>query len=323
MFKIYDGREHFYQWDLERKLIVEDPTITEVHFCNRTSNCSLVCETYVEDGITLANVPNILLQTDWKMRVYAYDGNYTKHDKCYEIKSRTKPDDYVYTETEVKRWETLEKEVAKIDVLKGSKSDEKVVIDDVATATHELEVEVSQKNMFIFSSAHIEPVIFNGETKFGVNTQLPSGTYTINTKLIIPNTIALRGMIVKADETVKEVFELMTNPSYTFTLEDGEKFKIFHPSGVSEVTLSEFMSVEIEIVIADITDYKLIQKEPYKEFAIKPDGKVEGVYSTYPTINLYTDAPPRAINIKCIYNRDINKAFAELTNAIISLGGNV
>ena len=109
MFKIYDGREHFYQWDLDRKLIVEDPSITEVHFCNRTDNCSLVCETYVEDGVTVVNVPNILLQTDWKIHVYAYDGKHTKHDECYEVKSRTKPSDYVYTETEVKNWEDIEK----------------------------------------------------------------------------------------------------------------------------------------------------------------------------------------------------------------------
>ena len=83
MFKIYDGREHFYQWDLNRKLIVDDPEVKQVHFCNRTDNCSLVCETYVEDGLTVVNVPNILLQSDWKIRVYAYDGYHTKHDKCY------------------------------------------------------------------------------------------------------------------------------------------------------------------------------------------------------------------------------------------------
>ena len=108
MFKIYDGREHFYQWDLDRKLIVEDASVTEVHFCNRTDSCSLVCETYVEDGVTLVNVPNILLQTDWRIHVYAYDETYTKHDECYEVKSRTKPADYVYTETEL--W-TAEKAV--------------------------------------------------------------------------------------------------------------------------------------------------------------------------------------------------------------------
>ena len=108
MFRIEDGREHFYQWDTNRRLIVSDPEIIEVHFCNRTDDCSLVCETYVEDDVTLVDVPNILLQTDWKIRVYAYDGNYTKHDACYEVKSRTKPADYIYTETEVKNYEEYE-----------------------------------------------------------------------------------------------------------------------------------------------------------------------------------------------------------------------
>ena len=100
MFKIYDGREYFYQWDLDRKLVVEDPTVKEVHFTNRATNDAFVCETYVEDGKTLVNVPNILLQTNWRIQAYAYDGFHTKHDKCYEVKSRSKPSDYIYTETE-------------------------------------------------------------------------------------------------------------------------------------------------------------------------------------------------------------------------------
>jgi hypothetical protein len=116
MFYIEDGREHFYQWDVDRRLVVEDPTIKEVHFCNRTDNCSLVCEVYFHDndfgGIHVVNVPNILLQTDWKIRVYAYDGKHTKHDECFEVKTRTKPADYVYTETEIKNWEALELELS-------------------------------------------------------------------------------------------------------------------------------------------------------------------------------------------------------------------
>lgn len=111
MFQIQDGREHFYQWDIDTKLIVEDPTVTQVHFTNRATNDAYVCETYVEDDKTLVNVPNILLQTNWRIQVYAYDGKHTKHDKCYEVKSRSKPTDYVYTETEVKNWDALEERV--------------------------------------------------------------------------------------------------------------------------------------------------------------------------------------------------------------------
>ena len=115
MFTIYDGREKFFQWDKDRKLVVEDAEITEVHFCNRTDECSLVCETYVEDGLTLVNVPNILLQNDWRINVFAYNQSYTKFKKCFDVVSRSKPADYVYTETEIKNYEALEARVTALE----------------------------------------------------------------------------------------------------------------------------------------------------------------------------------------------------------------
>ena len=35
IFKIYDGRTNFWQWDTKQKLIVLDDRITEVRFSNR------------------------------------------------------------------------------------------------------------------------------------------------------------------------------------------------------------------------------------------------------------------------------------------------
>lgn len=115
MFKIYDGREQFYQWDIDRKLIVDDATIAQVHFCNRTDDCSLVCKTYKENGLVLVNVPNVLLQDNWRINVYAYDGKYTKHSDRFDVVPRSKPDDYVYTETEILRWEQLESRIDEIE----------------------------------------------------------------------------------------------------------------------------------------------------------------------------------------------------------------
>jgi hypothetical protein len=103
MFRIADGRECFYQWDSNRKIIVEDAAITELHFCNKTDDCSLVVE--VKDG--LANVPNILLQSDWDVRVYAFCSDYTKVEKRFKVVARTKPSDYAYTETEVRTYNQL------------------------------------------------------------------------------------------------------------------------------------------------------------------------------------------------------------------------
>lgn len=117
MFSILDGRAQFYQWDIDRKLVVEDSTITEVHFCNKTDECSLVCETYTEDGKTVVNVPNILLQDNWRINVYAYNGAYTKFSAIFNVVRRSKPADYIYTETELKDYDDLE---ARVDGLEDN-----------------------------------------------------------------------------------------------------------------------------------------------------------------------------------------------------------
>lgn len=122
MFLLEDGRKHLYQWDLNRRIQVEDPTIAEVHFCNRTDDCALVVETYTDDtydGKTYADIPNIILQQPWDIRAYAYctDG-YTKIEEVFEVKARTRPTDYVYTETEVY---TIEEHLARaIDEAKAN-----------------------------------------------------------------------------------------------------------------------------------------------------------------------------------------------------------
>ena len=110
MFKIEGGGTRFYQWDTNRRIIVEDSNLKEVHFCNTTDDCSLVAETYMENGTSFVNVPNILLQDVWPIRVYAYE-SYTKSYVVFNIIARTKPADYVYTETEIKSWEDLERKV--------------------------------------------------------------------------------------------------------------------------------------------------------------------------------------------------------------------
>jgi hypothetical protein len=115
MFKIYDGREHFYQWDLDRKLIVEDDSVNQVHFCNKTGDSSFVVEVYELEGQRVVDVPNILLQNEWRICVYAYDKNYTKHMARFDIVARTKPQSYVYTETEVLNYNTLLERIDDID----------------------------------------------------------------------------------------------------------------------------------------------------------------------------------------------------------------
>ena len=55
MFEILNGREHFFQWDLEQKIIVNDATINEVHFSNKTDESSLVCVVEEYEGKRVHN----------------------------------------------------------------------------------------------------------------------------------------------------------------------------------------------------------------------------------------------------------------------------
>lgn len=114
IFTIYDGRASFWQWDLGQRLTVCDDVCSEVHFWNGTSECALVCKVYTEGDRSVVNVPNVLLRSTNPVRVYAYTQNdgseQTVHSEIFNVIPRTKPDDYVYTETEV--W-TAEKAVEK------------------------------------------------------------------------------------------------------------------------------------------------------------------------------------------------------------------
>lgn len=57
------------------------------------------------------------------------------------------------------------------------------------------------------------------------------------------------------------------------------------------------------------------------EHAVNADGTVDGVAAIHPTTTLMTDTVGAVLDVG--YNRDINKAFEQLVNAIISQGGNV
>ena len=113
MFKIQDGRENFVQWDLNRKIFVEDESITQVHFANLSNQNALVTE--VKNH--LADVPNVLLQDYGTILIYGCDGNYTKYSEAYRVLRREKPDNYVYTETEVLNYNNL---LERIDNLEGN-----------------------------------------------------------------------------------------------------------------------------------------------------------------------------------------------------------
>jgi hypothetical protein len=72
IFKIYDGRTNFWQWDTKQKLIVLDDRITEVRFSNRNMEHSKRRIVYKDnDGVRVCCVPDILLQLPKNLIAYA------------------------------------------------------------------------------------------------------------------------------------------------------------------------------------------------------------------------------------------------------------
>ena len=72
IFKIYDGRTSFWQWDTKQKLIVLDDRITEVRFSNRNMEHSKRRPVYTDkDGVRICNVPDLLLQLPKNLIAYA------------------------------------------------------------------------------------------------------------------------------------------------------------------------------------------------------------------------------------------------------------
>ena len=116
MFKILDGRDELFQWDINRQIIVSDASIDAVHFSNRTDDSALVVEVKEKNGLRVADIPNILLQESWDINVYGYcDGYYTKQAARIKVNPRTKPESYVYTETEVLNYNTVMEKIDKVE----------------------------------------------------------------------------------------------------------------------------------------------------------------------------------------------------------------
>lgn len=116
MFKILDGRDELFQWDINRQIIVSDASIDAVHYSNRTDDSALVVEVKEKNGLRVADIPNILLQESWDINVYGYcDGYYTKQAARIKVNPRTKPESYVYTETEVLNYNTVMEKIDRVE----------------------------------------------------------------------------------------------------------------------------------------------------------------------------------------------------------------
>lgn len=238
------------------------------------------------------------------------------------------------------------------NALKGSKSGSAILIDDVSSVSHEMRVKISSDTVTdltavkvsrcgknLFDKSNLKPgastkkltQINNGFT-FQTNSSNNVGV-VIHTIFLGAGTYYCSGTINSLDGlkggwgiydynkpgfVINKVNSGTINASFTITESKIYGLHFYAPTqSVADVTIT-CTNVQLELGTT-ATDY-----EPYKEcaeYTPNADGTVEGVLHLYPNTTLTTDT--EGVIINCEYNRDVNKAFAELQSAIISLGGNV
>lgn len=119
MIKRQNGLKIFYQWDLDQQLqLTEIEGDLDVHFWQEGQSEALVVEPTKEGDVQSVNVPNILLQNALPIKVYIWRkdiGAWTAYQQVFQVIGRGKPADYVYTETEIKGYEALEKRIEALE----------------------------------------------------------------------------------------------------------------------------------------------------------------------------------------------------------------
>lgn len=116
MLILIGGR--LYQWDLGRQMEVHDPDgmhITEVNFCHPGDAEAMVVIPDRTGDIATVAIPNILLQSDTEIAVYACVGDVTVYHSRKSVFRRERPADYVYTETQVMTYTALEERIAALE----------------------------------------------------------------------------------------------------------------------------------------------------------------------------------------------------------------
>ena len=104
-----------YQWEKGRRLEIlpiRNMKVDSVHFANYGDTEALVVKPKEENGMIIADIPNVLLQSGSNLVVFSVnvssDSVETILDSVIAVRKRPKPANYVYTETEVWNYKALE-----------------------------------------------------------------------------------------------------------------------------------------------------------------------------------------------------------------------
>lgn len=136
-----DGRTELWQWDTGRKIVVDDNSVSEVHYSKYSSTQAITRP--VING--KAEIPNYLLQDTHAVTVYAYSGSiengYTMAEKTFDVAKKPKPANYVETEEDKAILVKLKAEIGDLSELYTEAKDNLVsAINEAAASGMEIEM---------------------------------------------------------------------------------------------------------------------------------------------------------------------------------------
>jgi hypothetical protein len=115
VLKLDNNRKTLYQWDVGVIGTLAIDGVDEVHFSNLRYGVSFNIKV-VDNKVEF---PPEVLQSGADVFCWAFvreeNGGYTKKEQIFNVEKRPRPADYVYEPTEVLNWETLKKEIEKLD----------------------------------------------------------------------------------------------------------------------------------------------------------------------------------------------------------------
>lgn len=176
------------------------------------------------------------------------------------------------------------------------------------------------KNCVRFTSAITiknSPNAFKPKTQytvsFDVKTVLRSGQTTSGADAVF--------CFFYDDDTLSTIYNTYTQPDWEHKVFTSTVDKTVVAVGLTSREYRSYSYVDINsFQLEESSTVTLCEPYQAQKYIPSADGTVSGVKSLYPITTLMTDTAGVIINAE--YNRDINKAFAELQQAILSMGGN-
>ena len=177
----------------------------------------------------------------------------------------------------------------------------------------------------------VEYTGFNGSpnSKYGCVISLPCGSYTIKALDEGKTTDYIYANIVDENNNVllNDSLKIVQQGKYNTVkvdIKSGQRLFVYNGVDAKSTNLGASQKLFDGYKIMLNVGSEALPYEPYIEptsYTPNADGTVDGLRSVYPNTTLVPSE--QGVLVECEYNRDLNKAFEEVVNAIIALGGNV